>query len=173
MQIARVATNLSVTVAHDHQIRVQNRGFIEDKNGSHTTYTYDDKSRLTQDHTTGTDAHTYDCSYDSRDNRLTSSETGSVSTFNYNAFGQLTTGTDGTLLTTYTYDSNGNMTVVAEEGSDPVTMGYDDENRMVTHKDGASVVTYTYAGDGLKRTEEDASGVTTLIWDGADNLGEI
>lgn len=33
-----------------------------------------------------------------------------MSTFMYNAFGQLTTSTDGTLLTTYTYDGNGNQT---------------------------------------------------------------
>ena len=78
-------------------------------------------------------------------------------TFSYNAFGQLTTSTDGTLLTTYTYDSDGNMTVVAEESADPVTMSYDGENRMKVHKDGATVVTYTYAGDALKRTEEDAN----------------
>ena len=152
---------------------VGNRTVIEDKNGARTTYAYDAKSRLTQDATTGLNTHTYDYSYDSRDNRLTSSETGSVSTFSYNAFGQLTTSVHKVFLpeiTTYTYDLDGNLTVVADQTTDLVTMAYDDENRMVTHKDGATIVTYTYAGDGLKRTEEDDSGVTTILWDGSEYL---
>lgn len=52
-------------------------------------------------------------------------------------------------------------------------MTYNDENRMSVHQDGATYVTYTYAGDGLKRSEEDAGGVTTLIWDGSEYLGEL
>jgi YD repeat-containing protein len=65
---------------------------------------------------------------------------------------------------------NGNLTVIAEEGSDPVTMSYDRENRLVTHRDGATVVSYTYGADGLKRTEVTGSGTTTLVWDGSDYL---
>jgi YD repeat-containing protein len=94
-------------------------------------------------------------------------------TFNYNAFGQLTTSTDGSLVTTYTYDNDGNMTVTALQAANPVTMSYDKENRMTRHQDGATVVSYTYAADGLKRSEVTSGGTTTLVWDGADYLGEI
>ena len=86
------------------------------------------------------------------------------------AFGQLTTSTDGTNPTTYTYDDNGNLTVVATKGSNSVTMSYDNENRLAVHKDGATVVSYTYGADGLKRTEVTGGGTTTLVWDGSDYL---
>lgn len=42
--------------------------------------------------------------------------------------------------------------------------------RSTTYDDGTDLVTYTYAADGRKRTEEDSSGVTTLVWDGGDYL---
>ncbi|MEX2242208.1 MAG: hypothetical protein WD716_00015 [Fimbriimonadaceae bacterium] len=141
-----------------------------DSNGARATHTYDGKSRLTRGQTTGTGAHDYTYSYDANDDRLTSSETGGVVTFNYNAFGQLTTSTDGSLVTTYTYDDDGNQTVTALQGSDPVTMAYDKENRMNRHQQGATVVTYTYASDGLKRSEVTSGGTTTLVWDGSDYL---
>jgi YD repeat-containing protein len=148
---------------------VGSRTVILDKNGSRTTYTYDAKDRLTQDATTGLNTHTYDYGYDANDNRLTATENG-LNTFTYNAFGQLTTSTDGTNLSTYTYDDNGNLTVVAKQGSNPVTMSYDKENRLAVHKDGGTVVSYTYGADGLKRTEVTGSGTTTLVWDGSDYL---
>jgi len=47
------------------------------------TYTYDPKSRLTQDATTGANTHTYDYTYDGNDNRLTSNETGALATWTY------------------------------------------------------------------------------------------
>lgn len=48
----------------------------------------DAKNRLTQDLYGGTNAHTYDYTYDSTDNRLTSTETGVVTTFNYDLAGR-------------------------------------------------------------------------------------
>ena len=106
--------------------------------GNRTSYTCDAKGRLTQDSTTGTGAQTYDYTYDGNDNRLTSSEIGLVSTFTYNAFGQVTTRTDG------------NLTVVAEDGFDRVTMSYDDDNRMkrINHSD----ATITAATGGVRRS---------------------
>ncbi len=149
---------------------VGNRKTIFDSNGASTTYTYDAKNRLTQDATAGTNAHTYNYSYDATNNRLTSNETGVVSTFNYDAASRLTTSTNGTLVTTYTFDANGNQTIVAVQGSSPVTMAYDKENRMTEYNDAGTRTTYTYSGDGLKRSEKDGSGTTTLVWDGSDYL---
>jgi YD repeat-containing protein len=77
---------------------------------------------------------------------------------------------DGSLRTTYTYDDDGNQTVIALQAADLVTLSYDKENRMARHQDGATVVTYTYAADGLKRSEVAAGGTTTLVWDGTDYL---
>ena len=78
----------------------------------------------------------------------------------------MTTSTDGG---TYTYDANGNLTVIVGV-STPVTMSYDMENRMKLHNDNGSLSTYTYDGDGMKRFENSGTP-TTLIWDGGDYLG--
>lgn len=121
--------------------------------------------------------HTYDYSYDENDNRLTSSETGVVATFNYDAGNRLTTSTDGQ-ITTYGYSSNGNLTEVDEPGKASYTMTYDKENRLVRHETYAtgvliSTTTYTYDGDGLKRSEIVDGWNKTYLWGGADYLGEV
>jgi YD repeat-containing protein len=64
---------------------------INDLNASQTTYGYDAKNRLIQDVTSGTNAHTYNYSYDSNDNILTNSESGVVVTSTYDLANRLTT----------------------------------------------------------------------------------
>ena len=49
-------------------------------------------------------------------------------------------------------------------------MSYDKENRLSNHLQGGTSTTYTYSGDGLKRVENVAGSVTTLVWDGSDYL---
>lgn len=75
------------------------------------TFTYDQVDRLTADNTSGTGAHGYAYSYDSRGNILTNNETGTTSTHTYDAASRLTTSIEGSAITTYTFDLNGNMTV--------------------------------------------------------------
>jgi YD repeat-containing protein len=72
-------------------------------------------------------------------------------------------------LTTYAYESNGNRTTV-QDSTGFNTMVYDKENRLQRHEQGGTTTTYTYSGDGLKRSENVAGTVTTLIWDGSDYL---
>jgi len=62
---------------------------IRDKRGAITTYGYDAKYRLIQDATIGFSTHTYDYSYDGNDNRLTSTETGNLAQFTYDAANRL------------------------------------------------------------------------------------
>ncbi len=120
----------------------------------------------------------YDYSYDLTDNRLTSSETGSIITWSYDAASRLTTAASGAGQWTFSYSDNGNLSVVLEAGKTPVTMAYDMENRLAVHKQpsseflGTTVASYTYDGDGLKRRELVNGAATTLIWDGSDYLGE-
>jgi len=147
---------------------VGNRTDVRRQDGQVVKYTYDAKNRLTEDHTTGADAHTYTYSYDSNDNRLTSSEKGTVSASTYDAANRLVTSVAGTSTTTYTYDSDGNLTNITEPDGTLTTMVYDQEDRLIRHESGSTITTYTYDGDGLKRTEQTGSAITTLLWDGSD-----
>ena len=70
--------------------------------------------------------------------------------------------TQGKSGSTYTYDSNGNLTEIWPPAGNRTTMSYDKENRLIVHKEGATVNTMTYDGDGLKRAEIAASGRTIL-----------
>ena len=51
-------------------------------------------------------------------------------------------------------------------------MSYDKENRLKVHQSGSSTATYTYDGDGMKRLELVDGAAATILWDGADYLGE-
>jgi YD repeat-containing protein len=111
--------------------------------------------------------------YDGCGNRLTSTETGNLATTTYNPAQELVTTVENTVgTTTFAYDLNGNLTNVANPDGSLITMLYDKENRLKVHESGSSVATYTYRGDGLKRLELVDGTATTLIWDGADYLGE-
>lgn len=145
-----------------------------------TTYTYDPKSRLTQDATMGTNTHTYDYTYDGNDNRLTSIETGALATWTYDIANRMVTSVSTGGTTTYAYSPNGNLTTVTDGPADTViAMSYDKENWLVNHQetvggDSGLPTQYTYDGDGLKRSEyQSPNPPTTLIWDGTDYLGEV
>lgn len=136
---------------------VGNRTVISDLDGALTTYAYDAKNRLTQDKTSGTNAHTYDYTYDPNDNRLTASENG-LTTYTYDAANRLSTSQDSTGSSAYTYDANGNLTNV----SDPTgltTMTYDKENRLSVHAQGSTLTTYTYSGEHLIFPRNNGHGV--------------
>lgn len=149
-----------------------------DSNGSIATYSMDPKNRIIQVQATGTDSHTYNYSYDPTDNRLTSTETGSVNTWSYDIARRLTTAVSVDGPWTFTYSENGNLIVVQEAGDDPVTMTYDMENRLAMHRHMnnsqeppvESVVSYTYDGDGRVRSESLDGVITTTVWDHGEYL---
>lgn len=96
---------------------------------------------------------------------------------NYDASSRLTTSISGTSVTTYTFDSNGNLTNVRPATGNRTTMAYDKENRLVDWKQGAATnaTTYKYNGFGQKVNETNATGFNAyaLIWDGDDYLGDV
>jgi len=106
-----------------------NRYTTLDSNGSRSTYTYDAIDRLTADNTSGTGAHVFGYSYDSRGNILTNNETGTIVTHTYDAASRLTTSIEGSAVTTYTFDSNGNL-IFTEKGAATAAMQYDYENQL-------------------------------------------
>ena len=102
------------------------------------------------------------------DNFLINNESGSIASNTYDIANRLVTSLAGSTMTTFTFDNNGNNTVV-NSGS-PVSMSYDKENRLATYLASGTNVSYTYAGDNLKRCEWNAGTPTTLVWDGQDYL---
>ena len=154
-----------------------NRKSVLNLEGQRSTYTYDEKDRLTQDVTIGINTHTYNYTYNLNDDRLTSSENG-LTTSTYAASGKLVTSLDSDGIKTYTYDDNGNLILVlAPTDNEIATMTYDEENMMAGHhhtttKPTATRATYTYS-DNFKRTEIVDGAISTIIWSGSDYAGEI
>ena len=64
--------------------------------------------------------------------------------------GQLVTSVQGGVVTTYTYDANGNQTN-QQLPTQRTTMSYDKENRMATFAEDATLNTYTYDSDGFEQ----------------------
>jgi len=148
---------------------VGNRTRLLLRDGTNTTYSYDAKNRLTQDATVGINTHTYNYSYDSTDNILTNSESGTLTTNTYDLASRITTALAGATVTTFSFDNNSNN-IGVNTASALTTMAYDKENRLVTYLASGTSVSYTYSGDSLKRTEWNAGTPTTLVWDGQDYL---
>ena len=168
LQYLRSGSLTRFTYSYDNNSNLKT---VEDLIGSRSTYLYDAKNRLTQDATSGTNAHTYDYSYDSRDNRTYSGEEGQWQ-FAYDAANRLVTavnaGEDPEPVRTFTCDDNGNTTRIEDSIAGTTTMAYDCENRLSALQTASSLATYLYDGDGRKRVEIGASGRTTLVWDGWD-----
>lgn len=96
---------------------------------------------------------------------------------NYDAANRLTTAIQGSTVTTFTFDANGNQ--IAElTGTTIVSNTYDKENRLKVIDQGTvggpSLQTdgFTYDGDGLRRSRGVVM-MTTFIWDGTDVIGEV
>ncbi|MBL8068453.1 MAG: hypothetical protein JNM28_08385 [Armatimonadetes bacterium] len=109
---------------------------------------------------------------------MNSNEAGPKTT-HFNLAGQIATMLYVSTPTTDTCDDNGNLVEIEgriDGGADfgIVTISYDKENRMASIVDyNNQIATYTYSGDGLKRSEITGSGITTLVWDGSEYLGEV
>ncbi len=94
----------------------------------------------------------------------------SSETMTYNAGSRLVTSVEGAVVSTYTFDANGNQTAVNAGGS-RTTYAYDYENRMRTAIDpGGARSTMAYWADGMRRFLEVGGTRTTFVWDGSDYL---
>ena len=127
---------------------------MQQKSGEWATFTYDAVGNVLvqQRQIIPTETHTYDAF-----NRIVTSLRG------------------GSILTTFTYDNNGNPTLENIAGN-PQSYTYDKENRLtkVVWAGDTATSTYTYAADGLRRSkQETGTALTTMIWDGDDYLGEV
>ena len=92
----------------------------------------------------------------------------------YNVASQQVTMILGAATTNYTFNQAGAQT--SENASGAVTgFVYDGENRLLKATSPAfAVTTYAYGGDGLRRSyQKPGLPVRTMVWDGANYLGEI
>jgi len=106
--------------------------------------------------------------YDPVGNRLSEASDLGSTTYAYDNADRLTTVTaPGPVVTTYTFDLNGNQTAAGA-----TTFTYDLADRLKTATVVATTETYTYAGDGVRlsaSTGAAASQTTKFLWD--RNLG--
>ena len=98
-------------------------------------------------------------------------------TYMFDPADRMTTMIEGSAVTTYAFDPNGNNTV-EQTNTRLTTNTWDPENRLIgiqwKQKSSSGLSTYTFSGDGLRRTaQEQGAGVSTMIWDGSDYVGEV
>jgi YD repeat-containing protein len=152
---------------------VGNRAVMQDGNGSWGTFSYDAKNRLTQDLTSGTNAHNYTYSFDGNDNRLTSSETGVVTNWSYDVANRLLTGVASGQTTSYAHTPEGSRSQVAEPGGTVYNYGQDGEFRLAYQSASTGGIrTWLYDADGkmAKYVGPNPAGFVTIVWDGDDYL---
>jgi RHS repeat-associated protein len=143
-----------------------------------TTWSYDTAGRLQSEwHSSGTiDTFTYDFG----DNRIQRDRSSggplTVATYRYDAAGQLVTMLEGTALTTFVYDLNGNLQSENTSPTGTTTYTWDALDRLaVVVIPGGGRTTYVYRFDDLRASQNVGSGVQTFVWDvpGATGFGDL
>jgi RHS repeat-associated protein len=128
-------------------------------------YSYDEKDQLTgvcyQASPCGPSDPFIGWTYDPVGNRLSEARPGASVDYDYNEADQLTQVDDGSTVTSYGYDQNGNQTA-----SGSTTYGYDLADRLTSVDDGTTVTAYSYDGDGKRLQQAIGGGATTnYVWD--------
>jgi len=75
----------------------------------------------------------------------------------------------GSTSTAYTFDARGDRTK-ATTGSVVATYGYDQVNRLTSFARGTTTASYTYNGDGLRASKKVGSTTTKFVYDTAEGL---
>jgi RHS repeat-associated protein len=157
------AGSLSFSYTFD---RAGNRLSATDNAGTHS-YIYDTLYQLTSAAHPAGQQPSESYTYDAGNNRTASHLSG---TYSYNAANRLTADSQFD----YAYDANGNLTTKTERATGKVTSySYDSENQL-TRIDLPAGASVTYKYDGLgRRIEKNVSGtVTRYVYDGQNVLAE-
>ncbi len=149
------------------------RTSVLEADGSRVTWTYDRISQVTAEWRTGTNPYRHTFTYDSVGNRTLKIEDGARTTLVYDACNQLATSEDVSGTTTFTYDGNGNQTVLQKPSGDRTTQVWDYENRLVkTIQPSGGVTSMAYDADGLRLKLEEPTGTKLFVWDDQNYLAE-
>ena len=163
--------------------RYNNRNLLEREDrldGSSSEFTYDGGFRLASEtHTTsGGQVRTITYTYDGAGNRLTmlDSQHG-LTEYRYNDLDQLTTKTDGGVVTTYTYDDNGQVILEFRAADDQVAYEWDIRGLLIkvttTTPSGVSVVEHEYDGLGIRVATITDGDEIRYLYDSNDQLPEV
>jgi len=149
-----------------------NRTGVSVTGGVTFAWKYDATNQLTNETKSTPAAFNTTYTYDPVGNRLGKNDSGTLTTYTYDAANQLTTSVSAGSTTTYTFDASGNQAVENAAGS-LTTSTWDDENRRTRVILSSAVVnTSIYNGDGLRVQRQDSAGTTKIVWDGQTYLEE-
>jgi RHS repeat-associated protein len=98
--------------------------------------------------------------YDSIGRRQTETQPSGTHTYSYNAGDQVTSTTDGSTTTNYTYDADGRETA---KGSS--SFGYDMASNVTAATVGSTTTSYSYDGQGNRLSASDGTNTTNFLWD--------
>ena len=114
-------------------------------------YTYDDTYKLTGESIVDPDlgSKTIAYTYGEVGNRLSKTEDGIVTSYNYDNNDRLTTENLQLETCNYSYDDNGN-TLSKVNPTENIAYTYDYNNRLISVEDGTDVIEYAYDTDGMR-----------------------
>lgn len=175
---------------------VGNRTAVKDANGQVTKYSYDERDSLAQVQQSPnawtdpnnppagviTTAYAYDnngnltrvtrASGDASNERATDYAYDSLNRLHSETQYPSWPTTTPTLLTSYTYDADGNLKTTVDPLNQTTTNVYDGLNRLtsVTYTDGTPNVSYLYDANGNRTSMQDGTGTTSYTLDELDRL---
>ena len=115
--------------------------------------------------------------YDANSNRISWSSSDRINNLNQIQRNDITTvvtspPSTNTVTWRYTWDFNGNM-LTRTDGTNLTTYTWDEDNRLTqVQLPGGDTVSYTYDDMGRMITRTDSSGTTSFVWDGMDCVQE-
>ena len=138
----------------------------EEPSGRVVDYVYDATNRLLSETISepGQDDRVISYTYDKVGNRLTKTENGFTTTYQYDANNRLIKEDD----VTYSYDDNGNL-IEKQSAEEQITYAYDYDNHLVrvetTRYDTTIVVTYDYDAEGnrIRKVIDDTVFINYLV----------